>query len=76
MIITQFHNLTNTVNRPTKIITDLDNNQMVTAIMVYGSNAFELAVTVGECSPIEIVNNIMKLCDYYAAKKSKFIAYS
>ena len=30
----------------------------------------------GEHSPIEIVSNSMKLCDYDAATNSKFIAYS
>ena len=30
----------------------------------------------GKHSPNEIVSKIMKWCDYYAAKTSKFIAYS
>ena len=68
MIITQFHNLTNTVNRATLTtkITDLANNQTMTAIMgnIAGIPANWLSVIFGECSPIEIVSNIMKWCDY------------
>ena len=59
---------------PAKIITDLGNNQTMAAIM--GRNACKLA-TIDVCdehSSTEIVSKIMKLCDYYAAKNSKFIA--
>ena len=51
LVITQFQNLTNTVNRSTldKIITDLANNQTMTAIIGQVIDFF------CKCSPIEIV---------------------
>ena len=30
----------------------------------------------GECSPIDSVSKITKMCDYHAGKYSKFIAYN
>ena len=62
-----------------EIGTDFANNQTMTAVMdIMAKNACKLAVIdfFGERSPTEIVSKIMKLCNYYMAKNSKYIAYS
>ena len=49
----------------------------MTAIMgIMAACKFAITDIFGEHSLVELVSNVMKLCDYYAAKNSKFIAYS
>ena len=49
------------------------------AFLPYAYNGYHGLIMVsdyyGDGSPIDSVSMIMKLCDYHAAKNSKFIAY-
>ena len=65
-IIMQFHNFTNTVTRSTLA------KHSLTSPIIRPCNACKLAVIdiLGKRSHIEIVSKIMKLCDYYAVKRS------
>ena len=63
IIITQFHNFTNNLNR----CCDFGNNHTMTAIVGIWQYCLQIGIDFSSL-PIEIDSKIRKLCDYQAAK--------
>ena len=80
IMITQFHKVTNNFNRwifrqkyQWPPIWRHACHMPIMAVMV---RLLPKSVIFCECSPIDSLNKIMKLCDYDVAKNSKFIVWS
>ena len=83
IFLPQFHNVTNNFNR--EMLTQNIMRANLNALLPYAPNGVDYCHVLiiaqisnyfGECSPIDSVSKIMKLCDYDVAKNSKFITYS